>query len=85
MIDFSRWIFEATQATHKIALDRQAKLLAQFLINKKNHDEQEVYRLIDGDYTRITGTALFFNNNKNHKKEINSHAIKGTKRQLRHQ
>lgn len=86
MIDFSRWIFQATLATHKISLDRQAKLLSDYLITQKQLERHTVEQVIEQDYQRITGTALF-KKTRNEKESSAEQrpAIKGTKRQQRHQ
>ncbi|WP_460839708.1 B12-binding domain-containing radical SAM protein [Noviherbaspirillum agri] len=48
-MDFSDWLYAETDATHRIALDRLAALVAQWL-RSRGHDPERVTALIDSDY-----------------------------------
>ena len=45
----SDWLYEKTDATHRIALDRLAKLVAQWLVNR-GYDTQKVEAILSTDY-----------------------------------
>jgi hypothetical protein len=47
---FSDWIFANTDATHRIALDRLAALVSQWLQQHDNMPAEEVKALLAGDY-----------------------------------
>jgi radical SAM superfamily enzyme YgiQ (UPF0313 family) len=53
-MQLSDWLYTNTDATHKIALDRLAKLVAQWLVTASCMNEQEVLALIASDYAGDT-------------------------------
>ena len=64
-MQLSDWLYSNTDATHKIALDRLAKLVGQWLITASSISEQEVLALIASDYA---GDAQHHQGNRKEKK-----------------
>jgi hypothetical protein len=56
--DFSLWIYEQTDSTYKISLERQTELLFNFLTCKQFLDEEGVAKVMLEDITKIKGRAV---------------------------
>ncbi|MBL1352783.1 MAG: DUF4080 domain-containing protein [Zetaproteobacteria bacterium] len=56
--DFSVWVYAQTQSTWKIALERLAKLLFDYLTQEKNMDEKAVAQALSNDLMKLEGRVL---------------------------
>ena len=75
---FSLWIYTQTQATWKIALDRLAQLLFEYLTHIKNLDKHRVMQAISDDFSRVAGHKVpkFLRQNGSIKKVAKSAPLK---------
>ena len=55
---FSLWVYEQSNATYKISLERQTELLYRYLTEEKSIDKETVAKTMIDDLTRLKGRAL---------------------------
>lgn len=56
--DFSLWLYEKSNQTHKISLDRQMKFLFEYLSGVKKLDEKMVAKAILNDTQKLQGRVI---------------------------
>lgn len=88
---FSLWIYEQTDATHKISLERQTQLLFDFLTcNLENSvflEKESVVKMLLLDITKVKGRAVPHYLKSYHSAQNDEKAIQGShfnKRQAKH-
>jgi len=57
-LDFSRWLYQETQATWQIGLPRLAELLFRYLVEQKGMEKSEVADSLAADILVIKGRVL---------------------------
>jgi len=83
---FSEWLYEQTESTWQISLDRLAELIFRYLCEVMHHNEDVIKALLSEDIMSVRGRKMpsFLRENYAPKEEQKESAFKHNKRQLKH-
>jgi len=83
---FSEWLYNQTESTWQISLDRLAQLLFRYLCEEMEHREEEIKALLIEDIMTVRGRKMpsFLRENYVPHEEQKEGYAKLNKRQLKH-